>query len=112
MDFHKCSTNLIELWIKCPVKEHICPTCHSSTSRVHDYYLRSFSHIMIGKRATKIYYNQRRYVCLHCGKRFAEKHYSNGITEGLNTKIKTLKRVSFGFRNFQNFRLRILMACS
>ena len=39
-------------------------------------------------------------------------NYSNGITEGLNTKIKTLKRVSFGFRNFQNFRLRILMACS
>ena len=38
--------------------------------------------------------------------------YSNGITEGLNTKIKTLKRVSFGFRNFNNFRLRILMACS
>ena len=39
-------------------------------------------------------------------------NYSNGITEGLNTKIKTLKRVSFGFKNFNNFRLRILMACS
>lgn len=39
-------------------------------------------------------------------------NFSNGITEGLNTKIKTLKRISFGFRNFHNFRLRILMACS
>ena len=39
-------------------------------------------------------------------------NYSNGITEGLNNKIKTLKRISFGFRNFQNFRLRILMACA
>ena len=39
-------------------------------------------------------------------------NYSNGITEGLNTKIKTLKRISFGFRNFKNFRLRILMVCS
>ena len=38
--------------------------------------------------------------------------YSNGITEGLNTKIKTLKRVPFCFRNFNNFRLRILMTCS
>lgn len=37
--------------------------------------------------------------------------YTNGITEGLNTKIKTLKRISYGFRNFNNFRLRIL-ACS
>ena len=39
-------------------------------------------------------------------------NYSNGITEGLNTKIKTLKRISFGFRNYTNFRLRVLMACS
>lgn len=39
-----------------------------------------------------------------------ETKYTNGITEGLNTKIKTLKRISFGFRNFTNFRLRIL-AC-
>jgi transposase len=38
--------------------------------------------------------------------------YTNGITEGLNTKIKTIKRIAFGFRNFSNFRLRILMACS
>ena len=37
--------------------------------------------------------------------------YTNGITEGLNTKIKTLKRISYGFRNFNNFRLRILL-CS
>jgi transposase len=35
--------------------------------------------------------------------------YTNGITEGLNTKIKTLKRISYGFRNFNNFRLRILL---
>ena len=39
-------------------------------------------------------------------------NYTNGITEGLNTKIKTLKRISYRFRNFENFRLRILAACS
>ena len=39
-------------------------------------------------------------------------YYSNSITEGLNTKIKTLKRISFSFRSFPNFRLRILMACA
>jgi len=38
-------------------------------------------------------------------------NFTNGITEGLNTKIKTLKRISYGFRNFNNFRLRIL-ACA
>lgn len=34
--------------------------------------------------------------------------YSNGFTEGCNNKTKVLKRVCFGFRNFENFRSRIL----
>lgn len=34
--------------------------------------------------------------------------YSNGPTEGKNNKIKVLKRVCFGFRNFDRFRNRIL----
>ena len=34
--------------------------------------------------------------------------YSNGFTEGCNNKIKVLKRVSFGLRNFERFRNRIL----
>lgn len=35
--------------------------------------------------------------------------YSNGAMEGYNNKIKTLKRVAFGFRNFTNFKARILL---
>ena len=35
--------------------------------------------------------------------------YSNGPIEGYNNKIKTLKRVAFGFRNFTNFKARILL---
>jgi transposase len=34
--------------------------------------------------------------------------YSNGATEGFNNKIKVLKRVSFGMRNFKNFKARIM----
>lgn len=34
--------------------------------------------------------------------------YSNGFTEGMNHKIKVLKRTAFGFRNFNRFWLRIL----
>lgn len=37
---------------------------------------------------------------------------TNGITEGFNNKIKVIKRIAYGFRNFENFRLRILLACS
>ena len=35
--------------------------------------------------------------------------YTNGVTEGFNNKIKVLKRLSYGFRNFENFRKRILL---
>ena len=34
--------------------------------------------------------------------------YNNGFTEGCNNTIKVLKRVCYGFRNFANFRRRIM----
>jgi transposase len=36
---------------------------------------------------------------------------TSGGVEGINTKIKLLKRTGFGFRNFDNFRRRIFGAC-
>jgi len=35
-------------------------------------------------------------------------HISNGVTEGLNTIIQNIKANARGFRNFQNYRMRIL----
>ena len=40
------------------------------------------------------------------------KGYTNGPVEGCNNKIKVIKRTAYGFRNFTNFRLRILVAFS
>ena len=34
---------------------------------------------------------------------------SNGPTEALNNLIKRIKRIGFGFRNFQNYRIRALL---
>jgi hypothetical protein len=36
---------------------------------------------------------------------------SNGPTEALNLLIKKVKRVGHGFRNFPNYRLRLLLHC-
>lgn len=36
--------------------------------------------------------------------------YTNGYTEGVNNKIKVIKRISFGVRDFERFRNRILYA--
>ncbi len=38
--------------------------------------------------------------------------YSNGPIEGMNNKIKVLKRITYGMPNFTNFKARILLACS
>ena len=37
---------------------------------------------------------------------------SNGFVEGKNNRIKTIKRMAYGYRNMDNFRLRILAANS
>ncbi len=35
---------------------------------------------------------------------------SSGVVEGINNKLKLIKRLGYGFRNFENFRLRSLLS--
>lgn len=35
--------------------------------------------------------------------------YNNGRIEGINNKIKVLNRVAYGYRNFSNYKKRILI---
>ena len=37
---------------------------------------------------------------------------SNGITEGFHTKMEMISRRAYGFRNFDNYRLRVRALCS
>ena len=37
---------------------------------------------------------------------------NNGITEGIHTKMEVLQRQAYGFRNFNNYRLRVKIMCS
>ncbi len=37
---------------------------------------------------------------------------NNGITEGFHNKMEMLSRVAFGFRNFENYRLRVRTLCA
>ena len=36
---------------------------------------------------------------------------TNSITEGLHNKMEMLSRRAFGFRNFDNYRLRVRIHC-
>ncbi|KDE63558.1 hypothetical protein FUSO3_05050, partial [Fusobacterium necrophorum BL] len=35
--------------------------------------------------------------------------FSNGVVEGFHQKIKLMKRISYGYKSFQNLRRRILI---
>ena len=37
---------------------------------------------------------------------------NNGITEGFHRKMKLIQRRAYGFRNFENYKLRVLIACA
>ena len=39
---------------------------------------------------------------------FIDDRYSNGYTEGINNKIKVIKRIAFGYKSIELFRGRIL----
>jgi transposase len=36
---------------------------------------------------------------------------NNSITEGLHTKMELIQRRAYGFRNFNNYRLRVITLC-
>jgi transposase len=36
---------------------------------------------------------------------------NNGITEGFHRKMKLIQRRAYGFRNFDNYRLRVIAQC-
>lgn len=62
------------------------------------------SNIPVLKNCAKTYFNWITEI-----RNSLEVPYSNGPMEGYNNKIKTLKRVAFGFRNFTHFKARILL---
>lgn len=48
------------------------------------------------------------FVPIICMWRFTK---SNGITEGFHRLMKLIQRRAFGYRNFKNYRLRVLIVC-
>ena len=46
---------------------------------------------------------------MKCIKNMFESNITNGLIEGLNNKIKSLKKTAFGYSNFSNFRKHILI---
>lgn len=56
------------------------------------------------KTALKTLTNYQDYI-----KNTIETSYTNGVLEGINNKIKVIKRMAFGYRSFYHFKARILI---
>nr|WP_277878102.1 transposase [Tolypothrix sp. FACHB-123] len=41
--------------------------------------------------------------------KYSDYNFTSGIVEEINNKLKLIKRLGYGFRNFSNFRLRSLL---
>lgn len=62
----------------------------------------NLSHYMITSIKTTKRYKKYILNMLNCT-------YTNGIIEGINNKIKVIKRIAFGYRSYVHFRNRILI---
>lgn len=62
----------VHIWVELPKKEHICPYCGTQTDRVHDYGEQIVEDVSLGRTAY-LHLRNRRYPCIACDKRFAEK---------------------------------------
>jgi len=64
--------DFFEIHIEMPKKEHICPCCNTTTSKIHDYRIQIIKDSPLNSKKIFLHYKKRRYVCKNCGKKFYE----------------------------------------
>ena len=64
------------------------------------------------KKIAKTYYEYRYEIANGLNKKSRQFKYSNSVAENINNHIKTLIKISYGYRNFDRFRKRMLIISS
>ena len=65
--------SFIKIYLKTNPREHICPACGSTTSKIHDYREQVIKDLPLQFKHVFLVLRKRRYVC-SCGKRFYESY--------------------------------------
>ena len=110
----------IHFTLEMPAAEQVYPHCGTSIRKSKGKRPRDTKFGATQHQIVTATYLQRGYKYLECNHTFIEKNpfvyrykqdtrASNGFTEGCNNSIKVLKRISYGLRNFDRFRGRILL---
>lgn len=103
-----------ELRLAIDLKDEFYEILHTTSYLDSSQTLRTFikklknSHIPEYFYVAKTYDNWFTEIC----NSFINPLYNNGFIEGLNNKIKVIKRIAFGYRNFDNFKSRIFALTS
>lgn len=88
---------------------------HFRDRRDKDYALAYFNHWLeeVGRLGVKEMKTVAGMLQRHLGNilTYFDSYITNAVSEGLNSKIQSLKSAARGFRNFQNYRTRILFFC-
>jgi len=103
-----------ELKLAIDLKDEFYELIHSTLFEDSQVALRSFIERLKSSRIPEYFYVAKTYdnwfseIC----NSFIDSRYNNGFIEGLNNKIKVIKRIAFGYRNFDNFKSRIFALTS
>lgn len=68
--YHEDGGLIIDICLN--VKEHKCPVCSTTTTRIKGYCMKRVRHSVLNPVSCMINYRARRYVCPMCGKTFME----------------------------------------
>ncbi len=112
------------IYLEALTKEGECDRCSQISHQVHQNHRYLVKDLPISGQAVYLKVNRRQFKCKNCGKPFSEeldwvkkrRIYSTRLAreivrvEGINNKIKLIKRSAYGFRNFDNFRTRVLLS--
>ncbi len=99
-------------------KEELCALLRlkGQSKKACKEHLRKLARLMNDMKTDSTHHFKALYRTMHswylpivCMWRFRR---NNGITEGFHRKMKLIQRRAYGFRNFQNYRLRVLVECS
>jgi transposase len=80
-------------------------------NQTHDWYTGVFKLGLWLSRAKKYFPNSHNTIIRWFDEIIAyfDNGTTNGTVEGINNKLKLIKRSAYGFRNFDNFRIRCLL---
>jgi len=103
-----------ELKLAIDLKDEFYELMHTTSYEDSPIALRSFIEKLKNSRISEYFHVAKTYdnwfteIC----NSFIDPRYNNGFIEGLNNKIKVIKRIAFGYRNFENFKSRIFALTS